>query len=197
MAQCFPVKNLRRPPDWGGSATLSGVPTNTQVPIRSLASLVGSAPLLCGWSPAPTRSTTADTRRTAATGMARRFVDLSIGEAPVCGVTQRNSPPPPNRDWHACHHVRKPRPRQEKTRRAYVAWARRSLRPPQALGASEVRAFLASLAGQPGQLPAPEPAYRRRGLPLPSSRRRQHSGPSLRGLFTRRLTARASIPSAG
>ena len=40
--QCFPVKNLRRPPDFGASPTLSGVPTKTQVPIRSLASLVGS-----------------------------------------------------------------------------------------------------------------------------------------------------------
>src|SRR5262245_28252038 len=91
MHQCLPVMNLRRPPVAGGSPTLSGVPTRTQVPAMSLASLVGSAPFLGGSSPAPAGSTTADTRRTDATRRARRFVDLSIGEAPVCGVTKRKS----------------------------------------------------------------------------------------------------------
>src|SRR5262245_3402599 len=101
MHQCFPVRNLNRPPDSGGSPILSGVPTRTQVPIRSLASLVGSASFLGGWSPAsPTESTTADTRRTAATRMARHVVDLSIGEAPVSGVTKLKSPPPPNDEAH-------------------------------------------------------------------------------------------------
>src|SRR5262249_3766936 len=86
-----PVMNLRRPPDAGGSLTLSGVPTRTQVPTRSLASLAGSAPFP-GSSPARTGSTTADTsRRAAATWRTRRFVDLPIGEAPGCGVTKVKS----------------------------------------------------------------------------------------------------------
>src|SRR5262245_37869566 len=85
MHQFFPVKNLRRPPDLGGSPTFSGVPTSTQVPMRSLA----NSPFLGGSSPAPTGSTTTDTkRRTAATPRARYFIDLSIVEAPVSWVTK-------------------------------------------------------------------------------------------------------------
>src|SRR6516164_4235546 len=34
--------NFRRPPDLGTSPTLSGVPTRIQVPMKSLASLLGS-----------------------------------------------------------------------------------------------------------------------------------------------------------
>src|SRR5260370_42099594 len=89
--QCFPVMNLRRPPDLGGSETLSGVPTKTQVPTRSLASLVGSAAPLPGSSPAPTESvlpacsTRADARNRAVIRMPRRFVDFSIGDAAVYG----------------------------------------------------------------------------------------------------------------
>src|SRR5437870_1655068 len=92
MVQCLPVKNLRRPPDLGGSLTLSGVPTKTQAPTRSLASLLTSGASLDGLSSArtgsvpPVGSTRADATKTPAIRMPRCVVGLFMADAPVFGV---------------------------------------------------------------------------------------------------------------
>ena len=102
-APVLPRAELEPTPGLGRIADLVGRPDEDPGADRSLASLVGSASFLGGWSPAqPTESTTADTRRTAATRMTRRFVDLSIVDAPCHWGYETELAPPPNVKFTCC-----------------------------------------------------------------------------------------------